>query len=409
MSYFDRIETSFTDNGQVDAGGRLRVSTLETILEGKFYYDKQPLLVEDLISGSASSTHLTDSTINMEVGNTIGDRIVRQTKNYSQYQPGKSQRIFMTGVLNSNPTVGIRSRIGYFDDKNDKSVGLLRGNGLFFQLDGTQFSIGLRKTDPSTLTQTDDIVPQSSWNVDKFDGTGPSGVTIDPSKTLLFVIDFIWLGVGRVRFGFIYEGILYYCHEIKNSDNITTYMNTPSLPIRYEIENTGGVTNTSVLKQICYSVMSEGGYQTQDIVRSVDRGITVLTATTTLLPAIAIRLKDDPRSALEILQVMATNISGNRNIRWGLYLNPILTGGTWVNIDHSITQVNSTATEIDITNSVLLDSGYVIADQTSEGDTENQLLAYKDIAGVSDIICLAFQTTSSAGDVIGGLKFKEIY
>lgn len=409
MSYFDRIETSFVDNGQIDAAGRLRTSSLSTILEGKFYDHDNSILVDEVISGSASSTFNTDATYDMEVGNTTGDRIIRQTKKYAQYQPGKSQRVLMTGVLNSNPTTGIRSRIGYFDDKNDKSVGLLNGNGLFFQLDGTELSVNLRISDLS-LNQSDTTIVQSNWNLDKLDGTGVSGQTIDPTKSQVFVIDFLWLGVGRIRFGFILGGEIIYCHEFSNDNTLTTtYMNTPSLPIRYEIENTGGVTNSSILKQICYSVMSEGGYESLDKVISVDRGISPLTVGTTLLPAVAIRLRDNTRSTLEPLGINGSNLSTNRDIRMGLYLNPTLTGGTWDSVNGSVAEVNTTATSMDITNSILLYSSYLVSQSNPNIELNNQLNLYKDIAGNSDIIALAFQTTGATSDVIGGINFREIF
>ena len=415
MSYFDRIQTEFVDDS-LDSSGRLRTGEIETVLEGKFLLDKQPQLVSESISGAASSTFLTDSSIDMEVGNTIGDRIVRQSKNYAVYQPGKGQRVLATGHLNSNPTSGIRSRIGYFDDKADKSTGLLRGNGLFFQLDGTTLSVVLRSTSSDgTLTQTDTVIDQSSWNLDRLDGSGgsnnPSGITIDVTKMQIFTIDFLWLGTGRVRFGVIIGGKPIYCHEILNSNvNTTTYMNTPSLPVRYEIENTGGVTNSSVLKQVCYTVASEGGRKSLDPIRSVDMGINILGAGTTLLPGISIRLQPNSRSSLEVIEAIATNLSGNRNIRYGLYYNATLTGASWTNIvNSSEAQVDTSATDINITNASLLSSGYVISDSSSTSSVENQIKINTDIAGTSDIITLAFQTTNLSGDVIGGIKFKEIY
>jgi len=86
-----------------DGFGRLRVSNPETIFELSHIYDKQPLLVNEITATGASSTHLpNESTVRMDVTSTTGSRIVRQTRNYFQYQPGKSLQVIATGVLSTH-------------------------------------------------------------------------------------------------------------------------------------------------------------------------------------------------------------------------------------------------------------------------------------------------------------------
>jgi len=121
-------------------------------------------------------------------------------------------------------TSGITTRIGYFDNSN----------GLFFQYDtsSSTISVVLRNT------TTDTPIPQSSWNIDKMDGTGVSGITLNFTKAQLFVIDFEWLSVGRIRFGFYIFGRINYCHQITNLNELTNpYMLSPNLPSRYEISS----------------------------------------------------------------------------------------------------------------------------------------------------------------------------
>jgi hypothetical protein len=73
-------------------------------------------------------------------------------------------------------------------------------------------------------------VNQSSWNGDKLDGTGPSGLTLDPTKAQILWMDFEWLGVGSVRCGFIINGVFYVCHTFNNANLITSvYMTTATL------------------------------------------------------------------------------------------------------------------------------------------------------------------------------------
>jgi hypothetical protein len=90
-------------------------------------------------------------------------------------------------------------------------------------------------------------VPQSQWNIDKLDGTGPSGVTIDLAKMQMFYLDYAWYGAGAIRFGFKDErGEVLYCHRMTHA-NVKTeaYMRSGNLPARYEASADAPVTKLS--------------------------------------------------------------------------------------------------------------------------------------------------------------------
>lgn len=82
-------------------------------------------------------------------------------------------------------------------------------------------------------------VPQTEWNVDKLDGKGPSGYTLDPSLMQMAYIDYTWYGAGFIRFGFRgTEGNIVYCHKMPNNNrNTEAYMRSGNLPARYEAIN----------------------------------------------------------------------------------------------------------------------------------------------------------------------------
>ena len=87
------------------------------------------------------------------------------------------------------------------------------------------------------VTKTVDTrTAQSSWNIDKMDGTGTSGYNIDLSKMQMFYIDYTWYGAGAIRFGFrATDGNVTYCHRIINNNvNTEAYMRSGNLPARYE-------------------------------------------------------------------------------------------------------------------------------------------------------------------------------
>jgi len=205
----------------------------------------------------------------LTVGTVSGEKVIRQTKRYIRYQPGKGQFVAMTGVIGSLKS-NVRQRVGQFDDDN----------GLFFEQDGTNLKV-IRRTKTSG-SAVDNAVNQASWNIDKLDGTGKSGITLDLSKSNIVIIDYQWLGVGRVRMGFDIDGYVYYCHQFLNANNLDdVYMTTANLPLRYEIENTGTAASPTTLRQICACIASEGGFELErGIIHSVNTGTTSVNLTT---------------------------------------------------------------------------------------------------------------------------------
>ena len=90
------------------------------------------------------------------------------------------------------------------------------------------------------ISKTQDFkIPQSQWNIDKCDGTGPSGYNIDLTKMQMFYIDYSWYGAGFIRWGFRGpDGNVIYCHKmINNNVNTEAYMRSGNLPGRYESES----------------------------------------------------------------------------------------------------------------------------------------------------------------------------
>lgn len=106
----------------------------------------------------------------------------------------------------------------------------------------TSLTISPSYRGPSNITYAvvsktvDTRIPQSQWNIDKCDGTGPSGFNIDLTKMQMFYIDYSWYGAGFVRWGFRGPtGDVIYCHKLANNNfNTEAYMRSGNLPARYE-------------------------------------------------------------------------------------------------------------------------------------------------------------------------------
>lgn len=398
------LDTDFGGGqGGKDAFGRLRTSDPEMIFNSKQVFDNQPLYFDDIQeSGSGtSSTHSTNTastTLNVSL-NTAGKR-TRQTFMRFNYQPSKSQLIFITGILKkTGGGAGIISRLGLFDDDN----------GLF--LESNEGTINLVRRTKTSGTVQDVAYPQSSWNVDKLDGTGPSGITIDFTKTQIFCVDFEWLGVGAIRFGFNIDGVTRYVHQVNNANNLTNvYMSTPNLPIRYQIINDGNGAASS-MECICSAVISEGGREQVATNGYVSTNGTSVEATKFYNNGIlACRLKTGYLGAtVDILDVSLITTS-NDNYEWKLYLNPSGLGSlTYNGINNSCLEYAIVPSERHISGGYVIAGGYAQAKTDIQAESLKSLLKLGcSITGLRDQLVLACYPLGASNSVVyGGLNYRE--
>lgn len=397
----------FADTANLDAFARLRVSNPETLFDSKQLVDNQPLFFDDQQTTGAgtTSTYLTNqAATQLSVANATAGTRVRQTFQRFNYQPGKSLAITLTGILGTG-AAGITRRIGYFD----------QNNGLFFQLSGTTLSVVVRSF--VTGAAVDTVINQANWNLDKLDGTGASGVTFDSSKVQIFIIDFQWLGTGRIRFGFIIGGTVIYVHQVLNANIATSvFMSTPNLPVRYEISNSGAGPAANLI-HICASVITDGIQDDTGFLQSVDRGATSLVTLNdaNIYPLIAIRLKSTHQMA-DIDQINFSAVCTSDSIfRYALVLNPTIVGTalSFTGITNSAieAQVNTTNATT-ITGGTQLLSGYVDASPNQNGfqmqTLPSNLRLGSSIAGVSDILVLAVQRVTGAAETFfGSMSWRE--
>lgn len=357
-----------------DAFGRQRISQPYTIFDSKtingnegLYWDEQE------VSGSGTTSTFLENKASYELkvsANTAGHR-VRQSKIRANYQPSKSQFVLLTTLV-KNCGLGITKRWGAFDSKN----------GLFFQIRDGVFSVGVRSN--TSGTPVDKIIDQSDFNFDKLDGTGYSKYNIGFDSSIIFFIDFEWLGVGKIRYGIVDSGNYIICNTIDNSQTLLVdeivYMSNPSLPIRYEIINDGTGVESSIYT-ICSAVQSEGGQDDTTLQGYISRNGNILTlgATNLFTPAISLRLKSfanagtPPDFNALSTKIRITNldtfVTTNIFYEWRLYLNPILDGvdnANWVNLDDTSIQYDVSR---DATNTVI--DGFVIAG--GYGSSTNQI------------------------------------
>jgi hypothetical protein len=278
-----------------DSFGRLRVcASLNT-----FDYYPTPLsstsnLDQDIwitrTNGSGSATFNTQNFIELSVSNT-NDYVLRYTKQPMDYEPGKGRQVFMTGVL-VNGTVGtnsITSRMGVCNYNENSLPNIVCG--LYIETNGTTLYI-CSKNQVETLK-----ISQTEWNIDKFDGSGPSKQQLSSyniSKIMLLIIDQQWLGVGRVRIGFNIKGVSYYAHQFTHETYACPYTTTPRLRFFYEIGATNLSGTTLSTRQLCCASMIESGFFPLGKKNSIGTSIDGVDLKTAKKPYIILALKLNP-------------------------------------------------------------------------------------------------------------------
>jgi hypothetical protein len=386
--------------GAIDAFGRARFSQPYTLFDSQNRYAKNDLFDEATATGGSVSYVADASTVNLEVTASSGSEVVRQTFRSFSYQPGKSLLVLNTFVM-PVASANQRIRIGYFNTEN----------GVFLERDGADVYITRRTY--VTGAAVDTRVAQAEWNGDRLNGVGDSGFTLDLTKAQIFWQDFEWLGVGSVRCGFVINGQTIICHTFQNANNLTSvYMTTAILPIRYEITNTGASTG-AVLKQICSTVISEGGYE-----KKVNLNVARMTAknssiSTSFIPLVSLQLASGRTGAVVLPDGYSVLCSGaNAEFEVVLLKNPTLTGASFGASDSANVEYDITATALSggtiLVNSYISSSAQVRGTEDSPEDYNGALQSGSTIGGTSDIYTLAIRTLSGTHSAIGSLSFWDL-
>ena len=258
------LDVNILDSAINSAFGRLR--TTHTRLLGEFRNQFGTLGPVEIVSkfdtGGSQTVNLAQTHTLINVTAESGSRALRQSREYHAYIPGTTMLAYVSFKFDT-PKTNLQQMVGMFDDDN----------GVFLRMVGTVPQVVIRKA--GTDSQ---VISQANWNQDRLDGTGASGITIDLTRAQIFVLDYQWLGVGRVRVGFVLKGQITYVHHFENLNSLTEpYMYQPSLPVRWEIVNTGTTTGNSSLMCICFGVYAEGSDTATGFDNSVSTGTSAVT------------------------------------------------------------------------------------------------------------------------------------
>jgi len=310
--------TAFGGN-TTDSFGRLRTSQPFTLFDSQNRYAKDAAYDTETATGGTVTFVTNQSALALAVTTSSGSTARTQTFRSFAYQPGKSFLTMQTFTMAAAQT-NLTQRVGLFNTNN----------GVYLEQAGSTVSFVIRTYTGGSVNNSR-TVAQASWNVDPFNGTGPSGVTLDLTKTQILFINLEWLGVGIVKCGFVIAGVFYTAHEFYNANvGTVVYMQTAILPLRYEIFTTAATSSAATLQQICATVISEGGYElvSQPYVARNANTVT-LTAAATFYPIVSVRLNSSYLGAVAILSGMTFLPIGTANYEVIIVKNATLTGATW--------------------------------------------------------------------------------
>lgn len=400
------VNATLTGNSQVqitgqnlDAFARLRVSNPYTFFDSALTGARR----YDWSSSTATSGTVTfdynANVRNLNVTAASGSEVIRESMWCFPYQAGKSLLILSSFCMSPAKT-GLRQRVGYFG----------ANNGIYFEQANSTKNLVIRSSSSGSLVE--ERVAQIDWNTDKLNGTGPSGITLDTTATQIFWCDVEWLGVGTVRCGFVIDGQFIVCHTFNHANNptyTTTYMGSATLPCRYEITNTGATTGASTMKQICTTVISEGGYNMPALTQVAGTGTNTVRLSTagTYYPLVSLRLNSSYLNSIaKVTQVDLLSPSVNY-YRWVLLKNATLTGATWTASGSTRVDADTAATAV--TGGTVEQSGYASSREVAQLNAENIYSQFgRTLAGVSDTYTLAIAATANNADILAQMGWQEI-
>jgi hypothetical protein len=388
---------------QHTATNRRKVSTNEMLYFNTFQYSKDVDIWDEDITGTAAITF--DSIlgmVDMSVGGTAGDQAVQQSRRVIRYVPGRQNELTFS-VIFTEPTIGIRRRIGLFNEQS----------GFYFEDggDGNYYCV-IRRNTADGVAET--RVAREDWNIDRFDGQGPSGITADPRNIQMVVFEYNWFGAGQVEVSWVVNNNKLPIHQFETANILShTWTNTVFLPVRKEITNVIGAPGTHHMYIGSSSISAEGTVGPLGRESNINSPITgrSLGAANTFSPVLSIKLKADRLAGVVIPIDFQAATLDNTTIFYRLVQNAVLTNASWqsVGVD-SFVEYDAVATVA--TGGTILKTGFLGTYQqgqivTFDPRTVTQL-GRSSMGTVSDVLTVEIASTQANKSGFASLNWIEL-
>lgn len=393
------------DTVQHTSTNRRKVSEQEIIFFNTFQYDKDDQIWDEELVGNGTATfNQYQGGVDLTVSD-AGDRVTRMSRNVIPYIPGRQNEVTL-GVKFTEPTVGVRRRIGMYNSEN----------GFFFEDDGGTYAVVLRRNTSGGVVET--RVTRDNWNMDKLDGTGPSGITADPSAMQLVDIEYEWYGTGIVEFKWIIDNYAVSIHRFDTAnEEPNTWANTPFLPLCVEIENVSAPVGSYTMYQGSTSVSAEGlttKFGREENATTPIGGVNLASADT-FLPVLSIRIRPDRLNGVAIPVEFFAGATTNDDIYFRIFRNAELTGANWSNVgSDSFVQVDTSATSV--TGGNATQTGYLPASFFTSGtgsvikfpSETIQQLGRNNMGTEPQVFTITAASPDAGTDVFASLSWVEI-
>jgi len=379
MSFIYNNAVKYSDSPNLDAFGRLRTAAVQNLLDIKHVYDKNPLQVNEVTAGTATSVFNQEyARVRMSTSSN-NDLVIRQTKTHPIYQPGKSQ-LFEGSFSNFQLETNVIKRVGCFTTTTASTYNSVF-DGFFLESNGTSNTISFQIWRSGTTIFS---ASTTTWETNEFDPTN-----LIWSNTQLMTVDYQWLGVGRLRFGLALSGQTFYFteHNCSNNESLV-YMSSPNQPIRYEIRQVG--SGSGSFDMICSQVSTEGAlnglYSTVGVIHS---STATLSTSGTKYPYIGYRLKQSYKSVTSQYSSLSLLNTSNDNYLMTIEFNPTLSATpTWTDIPNSPFQYS-----LGVGATTITSSGHIMSSLIGEAGTsalttikvdDNQIRVGSNVNGTLD-------------------------
>ena len=299
--------------------GELLVAQPKPQAGWNFAYNINSGMVNSNISGTASVAQSGGMAV-LQTGTTSGSRASIETIDVLRYVIGVGGLVRISAIFTSGVAGGTQL-IGYGDNTD----------GFFFGYNGNSFGVMRRRGGSDTW------IPQTSWNIDKMDGSGTSGVTLNPALGNVYQIQFQWLGYGAIGFGIEnpVTGELILVHRIQyaNANSLPSIFN-PSLPLSTRISNSGTASNIMV------QTAGAMGFQEGDAGHALEltNSYAASKSTSGNVEAAIFSIRDAAtfQSKTNRVRVKTAFVSygaeGTKDVTFRLIKNATLSGSAWISI-----------------------------------------------------------------------------
>lgn len=383
---------------------RMKVSTYSTNFFSTFQHNKSTEVWDEQLTSNATVTWDSNlCAISCAVTSEVGSKVIRQTKIVMRYVPGRPGE-FSSAFIFGAPVIGIRKRIGMFDESN--------GFYLEQAIDGAYYCVVRSKTS-GLVTET--RISQSNWNIDKLDGLGRTGIVLNKEAIQLLIVDYEWYGAGVVTFCLIIRDERVPIHTFYAANIINVpWCSTPFIPIRIEIENLSSSSSDSMIHiSQCHSQEASSDNLGKPLSITTNNGGYTMTTGGVYYPVLSIRLKSTALNSVIIPLRARMATLDNTFIFFRLILNATLISPVWTNHPVAESSIQYDLSATGLSGGIVSDQGFSVVGETGElilnerADSANYQLGRSSLGTVSDILTIAMSAINSNKSGVSTINWVE--